>query len=123
VQDGTREWGGHIVYGALYSLRDYTFYIRMLDSYHACSLSHLARNHALDTHHRLKTLFTPIRFESAQDLGRLKYWEREPVEVDCYFGNMAHHSITRRVHASNSYRITEGILKESFLAQYKEEQP
>lgn len=102
-------WGNEVVYGALFSLRDYEFYIRILDAYNLCSLSTLGKNHNRDVHHRITVEATPISFSSVDELERLQYRERESIQADTYLGNPKHPKINQRLNKTNSYRVIDGI--------------
>lgn len=114
-------WGNDVVYGGLFLLKDFDFYIRILDAYHTCSLSTLQRNHTLDLHHRIITQATPISFQSIDELERLKYRERNCIDVQTYLGNSNHPKITQRLrNKSMSYRIKDGINKLHFKELIRE---
>lgn len=119
----TRVHGNSYVYGALFHVHDTSFYMRLIDSYYACSKSALLRNHALDTHHRIEINATPIRFSSLRELGRLKYTESELVVANCYVGNPDHPKVATRFSNTTSCKITEGIIKPAFAELYKEVAP
>lgn len=112
-------WGNEVVYGAVYSLQDFDFHIRNLDSYHQCSKSYLGRNHINDIHIREKVLYTPIRFDNVDELERLKYWESKSYKVYAYFGNSKHPKIKQRLNKTASYRIVDGVDK-SLIKQIRE---
>jgi hypothetical protein len=114
------DWGNNVVYGAIYAISEFDFYIRLLDSYHQCSYSVLGRNHKRDVHHRTETHATPISFDTFDDFTRLKYRERDEVEVQVYQGNPNHPKITQRLHKSNSYRIQSGV-DENIIKLFREE--
>lgn len=106
-----RSWGNDVVYGAIFAVPDFTFYIRLLDSYHQCSLSALGRNHTYDVHHRIEQLATPISFTSMEEFVSLKYRERTPIEVNLYTGNLTHPKINQRLNKTAGYRIESGVDK------------
>jgi hypothetical protein len=117
----SRRWGNLNIYGALFHIDDFDFYIRILDAYHACSLSTLLTNHTKDTHHRHYTNAIPIYFDSLDDMGRLKYREKEKILSHVYIGNPNHDKIKRRVNQKSvSYRVIEGVHKKHFQELYKE---
>lgn len=116
----SRRWGNYNVYGALFHVEDFDFYIRLLDAYHTCSISALLTNHKNDIHHRVKTNATPIYFNTLDDMGRLKYREKEPILSHVYVGNQNHGKIKRRLNSTVSYRIIEGVDKKHFQELYKE---
>lgn len=120
VLRGGKVWGNSVVYGVLFHLRDSDFYLRLLDSYHACSMSSLYKNHVLDLHHRLYDFVTPISFNNVDELERLMYKEREEVKAMFYVGNPKHNNITRRLHRRNSYRVLDGIMPQQYNEIYKE---
>lgn len=121
VQEKDRAWGNPLIMGAIFHLSDFDYYIRIMDSYHACSLSAIRRNHRNDLHHRQRVLCTPISFASLSDLGRMIYTEKEEQGVSCYFGNPNHPKISVRLRNKKlSYRITEGVDKISFASLYRE---
>jgi hypothetical protein len=106
-----KPWGNPVVYGAIFALPDYDFYIRLLDSYHVCSRTVLGRNHSRDIHHRETLVATPISFKTLDDLCRLKYSERDEVEVEAYQGNVNHPKINQRLNKTVSFRIESGVDK------------
>lgn len=114
-----KAWGNNVVYGAIFAIPDYSFYIRLLDSYHQCSQSLLGHNHSRDVHHRTEKLATPITFQTLDDFTRLKYKEREPIRVQVYTGNINHPKINQRLNKSVSYRIESGVDKH-FTQLYQE---
>lgn len=126
MNDGTfllqygKAWGNDVVYGGIFALNDYDFYIRLLDSYHQCSMSALGRNHSRDVHHRKAHQATPISFTTIDELCSLKYRERSPVEVQVYLGNPNHPKINQRLNKTVSYRITDGIDRK-FIQLFREE--
>lgn len=115
-----KAWGNDVVYGAIFALKDASFYIRLLDSYHQCSLSVLMRNHSRDIHHRTEQMATPISFDSLDDFVSLKYRERSQVEVHVYTGNPNHPKINQRLNKTVSYRISSGVDKH-FTKLFREE--
>jgi hypothetical protein len=116
----TKAWGNRLVYGAVFMLDDFEFYVRTLDSYHACSLSAIRTNHQNDIMHRLRVPCVPISFNNLDDLGRLKYSERQQHECFTYFGNPNHRKIRQRLVPNPSYRLIDGVDKESFKQLYEE---
>jgi len=116
----TRDWGNSMVYGALFLLRDFDFYIRLIDAYHTCSLTTLRRNHIKDMQHRVKERVTPIYFNSIAILAQLKYSEGETVHAHAYVANPNHPTIYQRTTTHDSYRIIDGIDKSPFLQLYKQ---
>lgn len=113
-------WGNSKVYGAIYLVRDYFFYIGILDAYHACSKSNLTYNHIRDIHHRVDTLVTPITFNSLSELSSLKYKEKTDLTVVSYIGNIKHPKINRRFSTSENYRKVNGIYEEGFKNLFRE---
>lgn len=113
--NSTKQWGNKVVYGGLFLCSDFNFYQRILDAYHACSLSSLMRNHVYDIHHRINTYCTPIKFDTIEDLSRLKYREGEPIECQTYIGNQNHPKINNRLHSTFSHRIESGVEIEPFM--------
>ena len=111
LQNVGKAWGNDVVYGGIFALSDYDFYIRLLDSYHQCSLALLGVNHEKDVHHRHRVLATPIAFDSIDELERLKYREREPLTVNMYQGNLNHPKIKQRLDKTVNYRIVDGVDK------------
>lgn len=119
----TRTWGNGVAYGSIWHIEDWSFYSRILDAYHSCSLSSVSTNHRLDIHHRLLANATPIHFDSLGDFSRLKYREGTSVQVQLYVGNPNHPKIKQRLRQkAHSYRIIDGIDVPSFKAVYREEQ-
>lgn len=119
----TRRHGNSIVYGGLYLLKDFDFYIRLLDAYQVCSLSTLFKNHDNDLHFRKVVSVTPIHFTSQEQFERLLYKEEESVPAYAYFGNPTHPKIKQRIVTTNfhSYRISDGVDKTNFLKLLREE--
>lgn len=117
--DVNRNWGNKVVYGSLFVCKDFFFYSRMLDAYHACSLSSLLRNHPLDLQHRKEEFITPIRFDNLDKLSRLIYEEKEPISANVYFGNLDNPAVLKRIKSNNpNYRIVDGIDAKSFKKFY-----
>lgn len=106
VKKGTY-WGNQVVYGGLFLLRDFHFYIRTLDALHACSKSMLGRNHDLDLQHRILCPVTPILFHDVEQFKSLRYREKEQINAYVYVGNLKHPKIQQRV--VKSRRIVQGI--------------
>ena len=100
-----------VVYGALFVLADADYHIRTLDGYHLCSMSTLRRNHTLDHQHRTTHHATPIGFRSVDELARLLYTERDPVEVHVYVGNPDHPTIAQCLQPRKRRFITHGVDK------------
>lgn len=122
IAHGKREYGNDVVYGGIFLLEDFDFYIRILDAYGACSLSTLGRNHKLDLLHRHTVSATPISFSSIEDFSRLKYEEREEINVQTYLGNPTHLKINKRlIEVNASYRIVDGFDKKHFKQLIQEE--
>lgn len=115
-----RPWGNKVVYGAIFLLEDDNFYMRILDSYHGCSLSTLRVNHKLDIQHREKTYVTPISFDSVTQLEQLLYTEREIQQVELYVGNIKHKKIKPRTLDNGRHRIQDGILAKPYLQLIEE---
>lgn len=114
-------WSNRYVYGAIFAPTDFSFYIRQLDAYFACSRDALKRNHSKDLHHRHLVPATPISFDTLDDFGRLKYIERDNVECFAYFGNPIHPKVYQRLQGKHSYRIVDGVDKLSFQTLVTEE--
>lgn len=124
LESGYR-WGNTVVYGALYHIDDYHFYVRQLDGYMRCSLSSINSNHRLDLHHRVKAIVTPIRFNSLDELDLLLYTEDdEQFEVDVYIGNPKHPNVKTKLNRQHSYkesfRVSNGVDALSFIKLYEE---
>lgn len=115
-----KEHGNIVVYGGIYLLHDDSFHIRSLDALHNCSLSSLGKNHLLDEAHRVKIQAVPIRFDTLDDLDRLKYEENESITAEMYVANTKHPKINQRTNIKRGirYRIVSGIDKEPFKQQY-----
>lgn len=110
VGDTKSVWGNDVVYGGIFLLRDFDFYIRTLDAYHLCSRSTLMRNHGNDLHHRVALAATPIVFHSMEDFCSLKYEERESIDVITYIGNPTNPKIIQRLRKrSRPQRIVQGV--------------
>lgn len=118
VEQG-RQWGNKVVYGAVFALEDFDFHIRLLDSYHQCSLSNLKFNHVKDVHHRDVRNVTFIDFDSIDELERLMYNEVHTEPCYVYLGNKNHPKINQRLNTTKDYRILDGV-DPSFVRQYRE---
>ena len=114
-------WGNQVIYGAIFMLDDFHYYIRLLDAYHSCSKSVLHRNHSRDMHHRSSATATLISFDTVNELATLQYKERDKIAVQTYFGNTNHPKITSRLNKTVSYRIYDGIHMPHFLKLLEEE--
>ena len=114
-------WGNIKIYGAVFAVRDFGFYIDLLDAYHASSKSTLRRNHKFDIHHRYTVDVTPIKFSSIDDLSRLKYRENENIlKAEAYFGNPNHPRIKQRYeNKDRSRRVIDGIDGNNFIKLYR----
>ena len=106
---GGAEWGNRVVYGAIYAIEEFDFYIRQLDSYHQCSRSLLGENSKFDLHCRYVVQATAITFSTTDELERLQYKERTKLDVYAYLGNREHPRIKQRLNKSTSYRIIDGV--------------
>lgn len=115
-----KEWGNTKVYGAVYLVKDYFFYVDLLDAYHMCSKNKLSYNHSKDTHHRISIDVTPIRFKSIEELNSLKYREGSDVQVISYIGNVKHPKIEKRFLTTKNYRVVNGVYEKGFLKQFRE---
>jgi hypothetical protein len=115
------KWGNTKIYGAVFTMRDFSFYIDLLDAYHISSKSRLKRNHSLDLHHRKTVDVTPIHFSSLDDLSRLKYRESEiTLKAETYLGNSTHPKIKDRYNNKIiSRRVIDGIDKYNFKELYR----
>lgn len=118
--DSKRRWGNNAIYGGIFVLQDFDFYIRILDAYFACSQSSLIRNHKNDIHHRVTTQATPIYFNTLEQLATLQYREGEPIKVQTYMGNVHHPNISQRLNKTVSYRLIDGIDAENFTQLFRE---
>lgn len=115
-------WGNDVVYGGIFLLEDFDYYITILDAYNACSMSTLGKNHKFDLHHRINTTATPISFSTIDEFSRLMYEELEEIDVQTYLGNPTHLKTTKRLNAKNiSYRIVDGLDKKHFIRLTQEE--
>lgn len=121
VQDAKQRWGNDVVYGALFLVNDFHFYIRTLDAYQGCSLSMLGKNHSNDLQHRVHVPITPITFSTRDEFLSLRYKEKESIEALAYVGNLKHPKITQRVYSDvRPYRIIQGIDKPHFVPLLRE---
>lgn len=111
-------WGNDVVYGALFVLNDFHYYIRTLDAYQGCSLSSLMRNHTYDIHHRIKTDITPITFSSVEDFCTLRYNEKQPIRAYAYVGNPNHPKLKHQLQSRS--RILDGLDKEHYKELLRE---
>ena len=115
-------WGNSKVYGAIFLIKDYFFYVDLLDAYHACSKNKLSRNHIKDIHHRVDVVATSIRFKTIEELNRLKYREGVDTQVVSYIGNIKHPKINQRFLTTHNYRKVNGVYEKGFLKQFREVQ-
>jgi hypothetical protein len=111
---------GSVVYGAIFLLRDFDFYIRLLDAYYMCSYSTLHTNHRRDIHHREIVQATPIAFSDLDSFSRLLYKEKENVATNVYYGNRTHPKINQRLNLDARYRIIDGVSAKQFTEIYRE---
>lgn len=122
--DSGYSYGSNVVYGALYHIEDYHFYVRQLDGFMRCSLASISSNHKLDLNHRVKTYITPIRFDSLDALDLLLYTEdNENFEVDVYVANLNHPDIKAKLRKrsyKNSNRVGNGVDAKSLIELYEE---
>lgn len=108
-----RKRGNDRVYGGIFLIKhSSSYYIRVLDAYHICSLSRLYKNHPLDLYHRYKTLVTPIKFETLEEFATYKFIELDAIPCWTYYGNIEHQQISRQI--KKRYRIMEGVDKTNF---------
>lgn len=114
-----KDWGNTVVYGALFAISDFNYYISLLDAYHQCSMSNFGLNHPKDIHHREIRKITPITFDTIDELERIKYRENVPIDAHVYFGNVNHPKINQRLNKTVSYRVVDGIDKH-FIQLYRE---
>lgn len=119
INDITLPWGNDKVYGALFSMPYFNDKVRALDSLFACSLSRIGINHKYDICHRHTVKFTPIYFNSLEELAYLRYNRGEDILADTYYGNPINPYIIHRVKRKR-YRINDGIDAKSFYQLYNE---
>lgn len=121
IQDGdiVRTWGNNKIYGALFAIPEYEYYIKILDAMYGCSKSRININHNMDYAHRVKTEFTPITFDNLDRFSVLDYTRNTPLEVDAYFANTSKDFINGRV-KSKQYRKGSGVLEHAFKSLYEE---
>lgn len=112
-------WGNRVVYGGIFAISEFNFYISLLDAYHQCSMSTFRFNHNKDVHHRSIEEVTPIHFNSIDELERLQYRENSPINAHVYLGNKNHPKIKQRFNKKTSYRIIDGV-DEHFIELYRE---
>ena len=115
-----KAWGNTKVYGAVFLVKDYFFYISLLDAFHACSKNKLTYNHVRDIHHRVNINVTPIKFNTISDLNRLLYREGIDTTVISYIGNSKHPKIKQRFLSSHNYRKVNGVYEEGFTKLFRE---
>lgn len=118
-EGGTKDWGNTKIYGGIFLLSNFDFYIDLLDAYHACSMSKLRRNHIRDIHHRVEMPVTPIYFNTLSDLSRLKYREGREIPITTYVGNLNHPKINQRFVTTASFRIVDGINKINYTKLFR----
>jgi hypothetical protein len=121
VQNAKQRWGNDVVYGGLFLLHDFHYYIRTLDAYQGCSLSALMRNHSADLHHRHTLSITPITFSTMEEFCTLRYEEAEPILAHCYVGNLTQPKLTHQVHKRRmETRIVQGVDVPSYTELLRE---
>lgn len=113
TQLGRRKYTNDVVYGALFVLRDFHFYIRTIDAYMGCSQSTLLKNHTYDLHHRILTPITPITFKDIEEFVTLRYRESSPLNAYTYIGNLKHAKLANRLQDPHN-RIVSGVAGEHF---------
>lgn len=119
-----RRYANNYVYGAIFLITHFEFYIRQIDSYQACSLSALHVNHNRDLHHRVVRDVVPISFDTVDEFERVLYRERESIKCHMYVGNLKHPKIAKRLASQKrSYRIIDGVDKEPFKQLIREVMP
>ena len=108
--EDVKTWGNNVVYGAVYLVQDWEYFIDVLDAYHCCSKKRLHKNHKLDLMHRKTITATLINFDSFTSLEVLKYKEVGTVQTDAYFANMEHNRILKSIyHPERRKRLSSGI--------------
>ena len=75
------------VYGAMYILDCSEQNLRRLDALMGCSKSLIGSNHKNDIMHRFKIKARPIFFKTVEQFFKMKYNEKEGVEVFIYLAN------------------------------------
>lgn len=113
------KWGNDVVYGGIFALKDYHFYIRSLDAYMGCTKSTLGRNHQYDMQHRINVSATTISFDTIEEFTRLLYKEVNTVNCEMYVGNDSHPKLQDRL--THRHRITDGLDKHNFKHLLREE--
>ena len=119
-----KQYSNNVVYGGLFHCPDIAFYLRLLDAYHACSMSTLRRNHIKDTHHRILTDVRPIVFSNLEELRRLQYKEQDPIQAYLYYANPKHPNVKKRLlgrQTQSRFRVVSGVEREPFLALYAQQ--
>ena len=115
-----KSWGNTKVYVAVFLLKDYFFYVDLLDAYHACSKNKLTYNHINDIHHRVQVSVTPIKFNTIDELSSLRYREGQEVDVVSYVGNTKHPKIKQRLTTQNNYREVNGCYELGIRKLFRE---
>lgn len=115
--EGMRGKNNDKVIGGIYLLDKR--YLRYLDGYYGCSLSTFGVNSKHDRFHRVKIDTKPIEFSSLDNLSRLIYNDKEPIEVFTYLGNIQNKQVYNIIRQPR-YRVNSGLDLANFLNQYKE---
>lgn len=97
------------VYGAMYILDSSEHNLRRLDAIMTCSKSIIGVNHQYDIMHRVKTKARPIFFNNIEEFLKMKYNEKEGVEVITYFANPQNDFIKTNVLNSVKNREVSGL--------------
>lgn len=103
------------VYGALYVLDHSESNLRRLDAIMVCSKSIIGTNHKYDIMHRVKTIARPIFFENIEEFLKMKYNEKEGVEVTMYFANPQNNFIKTNVLNTVKNREVSGLDIENYI--------
>lgn len=93
------------VYGAIYVLDHSEINLRRLDALMTCSKSIIGKNHINDIMHREKMSARPIFFDSIEEFFKMKYNEKEEIELITYLANP--HNIFIKTNVLNSVKNRE----------------
>lgn len=97
------------IYGAIYILDHSERNFRRLDALMTCSKSIIGSNHKYDIMHRTKVKARPIFFKNIEEFLKMKYNEKEGVEVTIYFANPNNNFIKTNVLNSVKNREVSGL--------------
>lgn len=103
------------VFGALYILHNAENNLRILDAVMTCSKSLIGKNHIKDIMHREYVYARPIHFKTIEEFIKMRYNEKEDVQVMTYFGNINNSYIKTNVMNTTKNREMCGFDIENFI--------